>query len=109
MANQVYASSFHASQAAGLPGAASHRINISHDEFLRTLPAALGTSSFVAGDRVFGSDARSLEIEFREEAPLRIASLALPFARIELRFDGYDEEIAAAVQRFDLYFRRGGG
>ncbi len=88
------------------------RMSISRDEFLSTLPAALGTSEFaVEGDRIsVGADARLLEIEFREEAPLRVASLTLPFARIELRFDGYDEEeIAAAVQRFDLYFRRGGG
>jgi hypothetical protein len=88
------------------------RMSISREEFLRTLPAALGTSHFtVADDRVFvATGARSLAIEFTEEAPLQIASVVLPFARIELRFSGYnDDEIAEAVERFDLYFRRGGG
>jgi hypothetical protein len=88
------------------------RMSISRDEFLRTLPAAVGTSSFtVEDDRVFvGSDVRLLEIEFKEETPLRIASLVLPSARITLRFEGYNaDEMEQTVQRFDLYFRRGGG
>ena len=87
-------------------------MSISRDEFLRTLPAAVGTSSFtVEDDRVFvGSDVRLLEIEFKEETPLRIASLTLPSARITLRFEGYNaDEMEQTVQRFDLYFRRGGG
>jgi hypothetical protein len=88
------------------------RMSISRNEFFRTLPDALGTNAFVAaGDGVkLESDGRRLEVLFREEAPLRIASLTLPSAVVELRFAGYGEpEIAAALQRFDLYFRRGGG
>jgi hypothetical protein len=88
------------------------RMSISRREFLRTLPEALGTAGFVAcGDRfTVCAPGRTVEICFHEEAPLRVGSLTLPFARIELRFEGYGEaETAAAVKRFDLYFQRGGG
>ena len=87
-------------------------MSISRDEFLRTLPAALGASEFaVAGDVVCVRDGtRLIEIEFSEQTPLRVGSLTLPAARVELRFEGYnEEEIAQAAERFDLYFRRGGG
>ena len=87
-------------------------MSISRGEFFRTLPDALGTADLiVSGNRIsLGASGRAIEIVFLEEAPLRIASLTLPFAQIELRFEGYSEaEIAAAVKRFDLYFHRGGG
>lgn len=88
------------------------RMSISRSEFFRTLPDALGIDfPAVAGGRVtVDTPGRRLEIRFREEMPLRIASLTLPSAVVELRFEGYGEpEIAAALERFDLYFRRGGG
>jgi hypothetical protein len=88
------------------------RMSISRREFLRTLPDALGTSEFVSsGDRFsVGVSGRTVEIAFFEEVALRIASLTLPFARIELSFAGYDGgQIAAFMRRFDLYFQRGGG
>ena len=88
------------------------RMSISRSEFFRTLPDALDTHALAgSGDRVtVGMPGRHIEILFREETPLRIASLTLPSAVVELRFEGYSEaEIAAALQRFDLYFRRGGG
>jgi hypothetical protein len=88
------------------------RMSISRSEFFRTLPDALGTSSLVVtSDQVtLETPGRRLAVLFREEPPHRIASLTLPFAHVELCFEGYDErEMAAAVDRFDLYFRRGGG
>lgn len=94
------------------PAAVIRRMSISRSEFFRTLPDALGTRALVvSGNRIsLAVPGRVLEILFVEEAPLRIASLTLPFARIELRFEGYDEmQIATAINRFDLYFRRGGG
>lgn len=90
----------------------ARRMSISRSEFYRMLPDALGTRALSgSGDSVsVETPGRRMEIVFCEEAPLRIASLTLPSARIELRFEGYGEsEIAAALQRFDLYFRRGGG
>jgi hypothetical protein len=87
-------------------------MSISRGEFLRTLPDALGTTALaVSGDRItVGIPGRHLAILFREEAPLQIASLTLPSALVELSFEGYSAaEITAALQRFDLYFRRGGG
>jgi hypothetical protein len=88
------------------------RMSISRSEFFRTLPDALGIDALAAaGDTVTVETPTSrLEIRFREVAPLRLASLTLPAADIELRFAGYrDTEVAAVLDRFDLYFRRGGG
>ena len=88
------------------------RMSISRREFFRTLPDALGVDAPVAtGDRVAVDKAGCrLEVRFCEEAPLRIASLTLPTAEVELRFEGCGEaEVTAALERFDLYFRRGGG
>jgi hypothetical protein len=87
-------------------------MSISRSEFFRTLPQALGIDGLaVAGDSVAVDErGRRLEVVFHEATPLRIASLTLPTAVVELRFEGYDErEIAATLDRFDLYFRRGGG
>ena len=94
------------------PAPVIRRMSISRSDFFRTLPDALGTNTLVvAGDRVTVEiPGRHLTILFREEPPLRIASLTLPSAHVELRFEGYGEaEQEAAVERFDLYFRRGGG
>jgi hypothetical protein len=88
------------------------RMSISRSEFFRTLPVALGTDALaVSGDRVtVDTPGHRLQILFRQEPPLRIASLTLPSAVVELRFEGHGEpEMAAALRRFDLYFRRGGG
>ena len=87
-------------------------MSISRREFFRTLPDALAEEVLaVHGDEVrIATPGRRVVIRFREEPPLRIASLTLPSALIELRFEGYGEaERAGAVERFDLYFRRGGG
>jgi len=87
-------------------------MSISRREFFRTLPDALGEEVLaVHGDEVrIATPGRRVVIRFREEPPLRIASLTLPSALIEFRFEGYGEaERAGAVERFDLYFRRGGG
>lgn len=101
-----------AGEAATVTASVVRRMSISRGEFFRTLPDALGAGAFgVSGDRVtVQARGRRLDVLFREEAPLRIASLTLPSAQVELRFEGYVEaEMAAALERFDLYFRRGGG
>lgn len=87
-------------------------MGISRREFFRTLPDALGVDVLPnAGDRVtVDQPGCRLEVRFRERAPLRMASLTLPCAEVELRFEGYAEaEMAAVLERFDRYFRRGGG
>lgn len=88
------------------------RMSISRSEFFRTLPDALGIDALVAAGDTVTLDTRTsrLEIRFHEVEPLRIASLTLPSADVVLRFEGYrDTQIAAVLDRFDLYFRRGGG
>lgn len=87
-------------------------MGISHREFFRILPKALGSSDYKgAGNRIrFGNAARYLEIEVSPEGERRIASVRLPVTRVSLVFHGYGAaEIAEALDRFDVHFRRGGG
>ncbi len=87
-------------------------MGIGHRDFFRILPKALGSGDYeIAGNRIrFGDAARYLEIELSPEGERRIALLTLPVTQVSLVFHGYGEaEIAKALDRFDLYFRRGGG
>ena len=87
-------------------------MGISHGEFFRTLPAALGDWPFqVERTRVtVGEGGRGGIIELGPQRERRIASLSLPATRVSFRFSGLSEdEVGRLMQRFDLYFQRGGG
>lgn len=85
---------------------------VTRDEFLRTLPRALGTDAYaVDGSRVVLEDAgRRLEITLTERPVRRIAGLALPVTGVRLAFAGYGAaEAERALARFERHFQRGGG
>ncbi len=87
-------------------------MTISHRDFFRILPGALGTGDFrIDGHRItVGVGGRRLEIVVSPETRRRIALLALPVTHVSLEFVGYDtEQAAAALARFDRAFQRGGG
>ncbi len=87
-------------------------MSISHREFFRSLPRALGTDAYrVEGTTITVEDGgRRLDITLAPESERRIALLTLPVTLVTLRFTGYDEdEAAAALARFDQAFQRGGG
>ncbi|MFQ5784442.1 MAG: hypothetical protein ACE5H8_06425 [Alphaproteobacteria bacterium] len=87
-------------------------MGISHADFFRILPKALGASDYrIEGDRIRLGDAdRHLDITLAAEGVRRIASITLPVTRVTLAFHGYaPAEVAATLERFDLYYRRGGG
>lgn len=90
----------------------SREMSITHREFLRTLPPAVDGADFSVNENVVqvGSESRGLRIELGPERERRIASLSLPITDVRFCFTGYSEqEVRQFMQRFDLYFRRGGG
>jgi len=87
-------------------------MTIARDEFLRSLPAAVAGAAFV----VEGGEIRPVEpgqgwrIVLEPLPDLRLGALRLARHRVTILLAGHD---AAATQRFlerfELYFRRGGG
>ena len=92
-------------------------MTISREEFLRCLPAAVGHDPYVvAGESirsgaVCGADsARGWRITVAPLSDLAIDLLRLPRHHVNLFLRGYDPVAARAfLDRFELYFRRGGG
>ncbi|HUW38437.1 MAG TPA: hypothetical protein VMV91_14015 [Rhodocyclaceae bacterium] len=87
-------------------------MSITRADFLRLLPAAVAHQPFsVEGERIGHRDVdRSWTIRLRAMPDLRIGLVRLERHQVVLAFEGYgEEEIAAFMRRFELYFRRGGG
>ena len=90
----------------------SHEMGITRTEFLRTLPAAVGKQSYVvANDSVIIEEGqRRLLISLEDERERIIGSLRLPVVTVNFVFRGYaKDEIERFMERFMLYFHRGGG
>ena len=87
-------------------------MGLTHKEFFRTLPSALGKKPFeqwengarlTEGDQVF-------EIRLGKEGERRIALMVIPRMMVTLEFTNYtQEEVEKAIKLFDLMFKRGGG
>ncbi len=87
-------------------------MSISHAEFYRLLPRALGGQPFSrTGHRVEVQLGQGrLMIQLSEQAVRQIASLKLPQTRIEFQFAGVDEVVKTDfLSRFELAYQRGGG
>ncbi len=87
-------------------------MGLSHGEFFRTIASALGTDDFEAWDTGvrLASTGKILEIHLGEQGERRIALLAVPRTLVTLEFTGYVQaEVDAAIKRFDMMFKRGGG
>ena len=90
----------------------SQEMGITHEEFFRTLPAALGGRAYaVADDTVIISEGdRQLVIQLSAEGERVIASMRLPVTQVTFRFEGYTRsEVQTFMDRFKLRFQRGGG
>lgn len=87
-------------------------MGLTHAEFFRTLPAALGERPYrIDGDTVSIDDQdRTVTIRLAPESMRRIALLQVPVTRVEFRFDGHaPEQIEAFMNHFARYYQRGGG
>ena len=85
-------------------------MSLSREEFLRFLPAAVG-SFVVNGDEVRRSDGnRAWVIRLVPLADHRVGSVVVPRHRVEIVLEGYSEADADAfMNRFHRAFMRGGG
>lgn len=87
-------------------------MGINHADFFRILPKALGTPDYArSGNRVvLENGEKRLEITLGPEGKRTIALLSLPITMVTMRFENYGaDELTSAMERFDLYYRRGGG
>ena len=92
--------------------ALSQDMTISRDEFLRSLPAAIGHAAFrIDSGAIRPLDSRhNWRIAIAPLADLRIGMLALPRLHVEIFLaDCGADETAHFLERFELYFRRAGG
>lgn len=90
----------------------SREMGLTHAEFFRTLPSAMGATSYrVDGDRVFAEDNnRRLIIRLDAQQERRIALLHIPYTWVHFDFEGYQpQEIDAFMAYFESRFQRGGG
>lgn len=95
-----------------IPCRFTREMGLTHEEFFRELPAALGHREHVAEARrvSVGVGGGSLAITLGSEQTRRIAALRLPYTVVGFAFEGVGEiEREKFMQRFDLCFRRGGG
>ncbi|MDH3693508.1 MAG: hypothetical protein OER96_02925 [Gammaproteobacteria bacterium] len=85
---------------------------LTHAEFFRSLPSAIENHPYRVEGRcvTMDYDDRSVEIELGAQQVRKIALLEIPFTNLSFTFKGFElQDIDAFMQRFNLYFRRGGG
>lgn len=87
-------------------------MGLSHREFFRTIASALGTDQFKKWDTrvLLTTGDQVLDITLGEEGERRIALMVVPRTMVTLTFTNYTHAQAdAALKRFDMMFKRGGG
>ena len=87
-------------------------MTITREEFLRSLPAAVDHVSYVVGEREIraGDPTRRWRIVLTPLPDLALGVVRLARHRVEIFLAGYDPTATRRfLERFELYFRRGGG
>ena len=95
-----------------VPAKFSREMGLTFNEFLRTLSAAIDPLTFRLDGRVVTivDPAGTILIDLHETGERKIASLSLPVTRVDFQFIDLDEKRRKVfMDRFDLYFHRGGG
>ena len=90
----------------------SREMGLTFTEFLRTLPAAIGPFNFhLEGQAItIVHPSGTILIVLHETGERRIASMRLPVTRVDFSFNGLEAvQRKAFMERFDLYYHRGGG
>jgi hypothetical protein len=87
-------------------------MGLTHREFYRTFASVAGAWAWQVSDDVVTLDhpAGPVTISLEPERRRNIASISLPTTTLHVEFATQDpSEVNAFMQRFDLYFKRGGG
>jgi len=87
-------------------------MGLTHAEFFRSLPPAIEHRDYTVEDGVvcIDVDGRSVTIELGPQLSRNIALLRIPYLEVRFSFHGFsEEERQRFTERFELYFRRGGG
>jgi hypothetical protein len=90
----------------------SREMQLSHQEFLRELPGAVGNLKhrLEGGKAIVGEGDRRVEIQFMDEGVRDLGSLRLPMGKIDFEFLGYtQDEVNTFMHHFDVCTQRGGG
>ena len=88
-------------------------MGVSHKDFFRTLPPAMGPFSYRLENQAVVAEhqGRHLRIELGPEQERRIALLHIPYTHVRFTFaDGFDTTaIDTFMKYFESRFQRGGG
>lgn len=90
----------------------SREMGLSHSDFFRLLPRAMGEHPYTITDNVVNADVHDgkLQIDLGPTQIRKIALLELPYSVVAFRFDNVTEEQQLLFKaHFDLHFQRGGG
>ncbi len=94
------------------PVVITKQMGITYSDFFRTIPRALGNDNYTQLNNgiVLEQDGNRLEITLGPEGERKIALMVIPTTQVTMTFTGYDEDaVKAAVKRFDMMFKKGGG
>jgi len=87
-------------------------MGLTHAEFLRSLPAALGRQAYTVrhNEVVIPEAHRCLVIHLAPESQQALGLLRLPMTCVTFTFTGYTStEVEAFMLQFNRHFQRGGG
>jgi len=87
-------------------------MGLTHAEFFRSLPAAIEHRDYTVEDGVVrvDVDGRQVVIELGPQLSRNIALLKIPYVEVRFSFHGFSDEAREQfMERFELYYRRGGG
>lgn len=90
----------------------SREMGLTHDDFWRLLPRAMGTHTYQnEGDTVHAKiNSGRLVITLGPPLVRRIALMHIPYSKVSFNFSDVTEaEQQAFKSHFDLHFQRGGG
>jgi len=94
------------------PFSYSREMAVTHKDFFRILPRAMGDHSYtIDGLTVHAAiDEGSVTIKIGAQQVRRIALMAIDYCEVEYKFDDLtQEQVERFKNRFELYYRRGGG
>lgn len=87
-------------------------MGLTHSEFFRTLPAAMGELPYTVIDHQVQAhqDGKQLSIRLDPQQERRIALLRIPYTWVHFEFNDYSQsEIDQFMDYFNSRFQRGGG